>query len=116
MKNRLMSPHTQTYFELQKYCQAEPNFNGVYSRNSSPKTKDGAYVANLDEFKSIGTHWVALYGNGNNVTCFDNFWIKHVSKEIKKFIEKKSHQIFIGYKQTSKYYVDTLVLNLLILC
>ena len=25
-----------------------------------PKIKDGAYVINLDEFKSIGTHWVFI--------------------------------------------------------
>ena len=25
-----------------------------------------AYVVNLDEYKSIGTHWIALYVNGNN--------------------------------------------------
>ena len=25
-----------------------------------PKIKDGAYVINLDEFKSIGSHWIAL--------------------------------------------------------
>ena len=31
-----------------------------------PKRKDGAYLTNLDEFKSIGTHWIALYVNGNN--------------------------------------------------
>ena len=24
-----------------------------------------AYVVNLDEYKSIGTHWIALYVNGN---------------------------------------------------
>ena len=34
----------------------KPKFNGVYSRNNLPKIKDGAYVINLDEYKSIGTH------------------------------------------------------------
>ena len=50
----------------QKYYQDEPKFNGVYSGNSLPKIKHGAYVINLDEFKSIGTHRIALYVNGNN--------------------------------------------------
>ena len=27
----------------------------------------GAYVINLDEYKSIVTHWIALYVNANNV-------------------------------------------------
>ena len=31
-----------------------------------PKIKDGAYVINLDEFKSIGTHRRTLYVNNNN--------------------------------------------------
>ena len=31
-----------------------------------PKITDGAYVINLDEYKSIGTYWIVLHGNGNN--------------------------------------------------
>ena len=42
------------------YYQNEPKFNGFYSRNNLPKIKDGAYVINLDEFKSIGTLWIAF--------------------------------------------------------
>ena len=38
----------------------KPESNGVYSRNSLPKIKDGAYVINLDEVKPIATHWIAL--------------------------------------------------------
>ena len=33
----------------------------------------GAYVINLDEYTSIGTHWVALYVNANNIVYFDSF-------------------------------------------
>ena len=33
-----------------------------------PKIKNGSYIINLDEYKSIGTHWVALYVKENNVT------------------------------------------------
>ena len=65
-------------------------FNGVYSRNLSPKIKDGAYVINPDEYKSIGTHWVALHVNDNNVTYFDGFGVEHISKEIQKFIGNKN--------------------------
>ena len=39
-----MPPHSLTNFEIQKYYQNEPKFNGVYSRNNFPKIKDGAYV------------------------------------------------------------------------
>ena len=50
---------------IPKCYQSEPKFNGVYSGNNLPKIKDGAYVINLDEFKSIETHWIALYVNSN---------------------------------------------------
>ena len=33
-----MSLHALTNFEIQKYYQMEPKFNGVYSRNNLPKT------------------------------------------------------------------------------
>ena len=61
-----MLPHPLNNFEIQKYYQNEPKFNGVYSRNNTTKRKDGAYAINLDEYKSIGTHWIVLYINGNN--------------------------------------------------
>ena len=51
-----MPPHSLTNFEIQKHCENEPKFNGVYSRNNLSKIKDGAYAINLDEYKSIGTN------------------------------------------------------------
>ena len=38
----LMPPHPLTNCEIQKYYQNESRFNGVYSRDDLPKTKDGA--------------------------------------------------------------------------
>ena len=40
----LMPPHPLTNFEIQKYYQNEPGFNGAYSRDNLPKIKDGAYA------------------------------------------------------------------------
>ena len=76
-----MPPHPLTNFDTQKYYQNESKFNGVYSRNNLPKIKDGAYVINLDEYKSIGTHWIALYVNAENVTYFDSFGVEHILKK-----------------------------------
>ena len=45
-----------------------------------------AYIINLDEYESIGTNWIALYVNDNNVTYFDSFGVEHIPKEIKKKI------------------------------
>ena len=75
-----MPPHPLTNFEIQKYYQNEPRFNGVYSRD-----KDEAYVINLDEYSDIGTHWVALYVQ-NNVIYFYFFRVEHIPKEIKTSI------------------------------
>ena len=90
-----MPPHPFTNFEIQKYYQNQPRFNGVYSRDNLPKIKDGTYVINLDEYSNIGTHWVALYVGGgspkdvnnNNVTYFHSFGVEHIPKEIKAFID-----------------------------
>ena len=77
-----------TNFDIQKYYQNEPRFNGVYSRDNLSKIKDGAHVINLDEYSDIGTHWVALYVHNNDVTYFDSFGVEHIPKENKKFIEQ----------------------------
>ena len=37
-----------------------------------------------------GTHWIALWINNNNVTCFDFFGVEHIPKEIKAFIKNKN--------------------------
>ena len=41
-----------------------------------------AYVINLDEYESIGTHWIALYVNGNNIIDFDSFGSEYIPKKI----------------------------------
>ena len=56
-----------TNFEIQKYYQNESKFNGVYSKNNLSKIKGETCIINLDEFESIGTHWIALYVNAENV-------------------------------------------------
>ena len=64
----LMPPHPLTNFEIQKYYQNELRFNFVYSRDNLPKIKDGAYIINLNEYPDIGTHWIALQMQNNDVT------------------------------------------------
>ena len=81
-----MLPHPLSNFEIQKYYQNEPIFNGVYSRDNLPKIKDGAYIIDLDEYSDIGTHWVSLYVRNTNVTYFDSFDVEHIPKEIEVFI------------------------------
>ena len=79
----LISPHPLTNFEIQKYYENEPRFNGVFSRNNLPKKiKDGAYIINLDEYNDVGTYWIALFCNKNEVVYFDSFGVEHIPKEI----------------------------------
>ena len=86
-----MPPCPLTNFEIKSYYENEPRFNGVYPRDNLPKTiKNGAYVINLDEYADVGTHWIALYVENNEITYFDSFGVEHVHKEIKRFIKHKS--------------------------
>ena len=45
--------------------------------------QDGTYVINLDEYKSIGTNWIALYVSASNITYFDNFGVYMFQKKLK---------------------------------
>ena len=78
-------------FEIQKYYEDEPRFNGVFSRDNLPKKiKDGTYVINLDEYADTGTHWIALFCKKNEIIYFDSFGVEHIPEEIKKFIGNKN--------------------------
>ena len=68
-----------TNFEIQKYHHNQPRFNDVYARDNLPKIKDGAYVINLDEYSDIGTHWIALYVQNNDVIYFYCFGVEHIT-------------------------------------
>ena len=87
MKSRtgfLMPSHPLTNFDIQRYYQDEPRFNGVYSRDNLPnKLQYEVYVTNLDEYVDVGTHLIYLYVNDNNGAYSE---IEYIPKEIKKFI------------------------------
>ena len=85
-----MPLHPLTNFEIQKYYENEPKFKVVYSRKNLPKIKDGAYIVNLDEYESIGIHWIALYVNRSNLSYFDSFGPENIPEETKKFIGNKN--------------------------
>ena len=71
----LILTHPLTNFEIQRYYQNEPKFNGVFSRNGFPKTiTDEAYVINLDKYADAGRHWIALFVIEMKLFIFDKFW------------------------------------------
>ena len=47
-----MLHHPSDNFEIQKN---EPRFNDIFLKNNLPKTNDGTYLINLDDYKLIGT-------------------------------------------------------------
>ena len=111
----LIPSHPLTRFEIKKYYQNEPRFNGFFSRNNLPKKiKDEAYVINLDEYAVLGTHWIALFSNSNTavgthwialfcnrneVVYFDSFGVEHVPEGIKEFIGNKNIKANIFWVQ-----------------
>ena len=80
-----------TNFEIQRFYENGPRFNGVFSRNNIPnKIKDGTYVKNLNEYAGVSTDWIALFCNKNEIVYFDSFGVEHVPEEIKKFVVHKN--------------------------
>lgn len=55
-----MTTYPLNNFERQRYYQDESQFNDICSRHNLPKIKNGTYIIDLEECKSIGTHWVAI--------------------------------------------------------
>ena len=87
-----------TNFKIQKYYQKERKLNAIYSRHNLPKIKDEAYIVNLDELESSGTHWIALYVNKGNVTYLDSFGVEKHSKINKKFDLKQTNIVTNIYR------------------
>ena len=86
-----MPPDPLTKFEIKNYYENEPRFNGVFPKNNLPrKIKDGAYTINFDEYADVGTYWIALFSNRNEIFYFDSFGVEHVPKVIKEFIDRPS--------------------------
>ena len=68
----------------------EPRFNGVFTGDILPRTKDGAYIINLDVKNSKGTRWVSLFISRNTAVYFDSFRIKHNPLEVLNKMRDKS--------------------------
>ena len=47
----------------------------------------------MNEYISIGIHWVALYVNAENVIYFDRFGFDHIPKGIRKFFGNKNIEL-----------------------
>ena len=88
--------HPLNNIEITNYFNYELWFNDVFSRNNFPRIKDGAYVINLNDSKSQGTHWISLFIDRNITLYFDFFGIEYLLLEVLNNIRDKSitHNIF----------------------
>ena len=87
-----MLPHPLTNFQIQSYYQNEPRFDKIYSRNNLLRIKDGTYVINLDEYRSIWTPWIALHVKASqDATYFHSFRVEHILKEIQKIHRQQKY-------------------------
>ena len=71
----LVPLHPLNNIKITNYFNYEPRFNGFFSRSNLPRIKDGAYVINLYDKNSKGTHWVPLFVDRNTAVYFDSFGI-----------------------------------------
>ena len=89
-----ISPHPLTNFEIQRYYQNKPRFNGVYSRNDLPKIIDEAYLTNL-KILTIN-QLITLFVTDDKVrapnksTYFDSFRDEQIPKDIKRLIGQRN--------------------------
>ena len=88
-----MSLHPLTNFEIQKYYQTEPTFNGVCSWNNLSKIKD-----DKSWWVWINSNLIVLYVNPENVKYFDTFRVKIFQKKLENSSEIQTlQQIPIKY-------------------
>ena len=96
-----MSLHPLRNFEIQKYYQNEPRFNGVFSRYNLPKKiKDGAYIIELDKNADLGTHWIVLFCNKIEIVYFHRLVLNMFLKKLKNLLDIKT--LKLTFSSTSK--------------
>ena len=44
--------------------------------------KDGTYIVHLDNYKLVGTQWIALYANGNSVKYFERHGAEKIPEQM----------------------------------
>ena len=79
-----------------KYFVNDCRFNGVFSRDNLPRIEDGAYMINLNDKQSKGTHWVSLFIDKHMAVYLEFSGIEYIQREVLSEIQDKSitHDIF----------------------
>ena len=71
-------------------------FKAIFSRDSLPRIKDGAYVMYLDDKQSKRAHWGSLIFGRYTAAYFNSFVIDYIPQEVINKIQDTSitHNIF----------------------
>ena len=67
----------------------------IYDIMHQKTMKNGIYLVNVDEYKSIGVHWIDLYVNDNSMTYLDGFRVEHIQKNWKKYWQQKYYHKYL---------------------
>ena len=87
----LKPSHPLKNFEIQRYYQNEPRFNGVFSRNNLPLKNKGWGIRNKPWWICRCRYILDCFiCNRNQIVYFDIFGVEHVPEEIKKFVDNKN--------------------------
>ena len=96
--------------QLERECIDVPFFRGVFMRDTLPaRVRRNEYgIANLDENRGEGTHWVAYAKRGSRVQYFDSFGNLRPPAELIDYFErgtpstiKYNHDRFQRFDQTN---------------
>ena len=73
----------------------------IYLKNKVWGIRNNMGHNNLGEYADIGTHWIALFCNRNEIVYIDSFGVEHVPEEIKEFAGNKNIKAAIVRVQTN---------------
>jgi len=76
--------------QIEQKLYKEPNFIGVFARNTLPreiKTRPFALICNTDLIQEPGTHWIAIYCDKNGIgEYFDSYGLPPLYTEFEHFL------------------------------
>ena len=55
----------------------------------------------MNEYADVGTHWIALFCNRNEIVYFDSLGVEHVPEEVKEFIGNKNIKVNMFWVQAN---------------
>lgn len=83
-------------------------FGGVYPCDGLPeKVLDKAYVVNVDDRRSLGTHWIGIFfKEGGEAYYFDSFGLPPIKKEFEIFLNDNCNKWYWNTKQLQEFGSD----------